>query len=266
MKIIELHNRLYTVPDSWNELTGRQLLQVMEVLYGDMPVNTARLKLLKILTGITWYRFFLVPLRERAEFLYLTDFLINDMGLTKQLLPEYRGFYGPDDDFNNITGEEYVFSEDYYFKAFTKEGPDEPKVLNEEMLNELVAVLYRRKKKGYDLTLNKDGDPREAFNQNICHYHAKHTICKWPLAARLAVFTWYENCRQNMINSNPDIFKGGNGEPAKYGLISVMRVIAEGGIHGTFEQVQKMYVKMWMVELNEKYEEAKRNEENSKLS
>ncbi len=61
-----------------------------------------------------------------------------------------------------------------------------------------------------------------------------------------------------MIEQNPDIFSGGINEAAKYGLISVMRVIAEGGIHGTFEQVQKMYVKMWMVELNEKYEESKR--------
>jgi hypothetical protein len=43
-----------------------------------------------------------------------------------------------------------------------------------------------------------------------------------------------------------------------------MRTIAEGGIHGDFEKVSGMYVKMWMVELNEKIEEAKRIEQSVK--
>ena len=264
MRIIELNKRLYTVPENWNELTGRQLLAVMEVLYGAYPVNAAQLKLLKILTGISWYRFFLCPLAERADFLYLTHFLVNENNLTKQLLPEYRGMFGPDDDFNNITGEEFVFSEDFYFKCFAQTEEDNIRVMDEAAINNLVAVLYRPMKKGYDKKKNADGDPRVAFNQNVCAYHARRTIRKWPLEARLAIFTWYEACRKKMIESNPDIFSGGSGETAKYGLISVMRVIAEGGIHGTFEQVQKMFVQMWMVELNEKAAEAKRAEQNSK--
>lgn len=258
MRIIELNKRLYSVPENWNELTGPQLLQVMEVLYGNYEVDAARLKLLKILTGITWFRFFMAPLAERAEHLHLCHFLINGNDLTRQLLPVYKGFHGPADDFNNITGEEYVFSEDFYFKSFEIDEKARTRIMNEQYLNELVAVLYRPKKRGYDLKLDKDGDARQVFNQNVCAYHAKYTIVKWPLAAKLAVFTWYETCRKNMIDQNPEIFAGGSGEPAKYGLISVMRVIAEGGIHGTFEAVQKMYVKMWMVELNEKAEEAKR--------
>jgi hypothetical protein len=51
---------------------------------------------------------------------------------------------------------------------------------------------------------------------------------------------------------------------AKYGLINVMRTIAESGIHGDFDKVQKMYVKMWMMELNEKIDEAKKVEESYK--
>lgn len=260
MKIIELNKRLYTVPENWNELTGGQLLQVMEVLYGGYDVNAAQLKLLKILTGISWYRFYMAPLVERAEYLYLTHFLVNESNLTKQLLPEYKCMCGPADDFSNITGEEFVFSEDFYFKSFVNAGYNEARVIDEMALNNLVAVLYRPMKKGYDKKMNKDGDARTAFNQNVAAYHAMRSIRRWPLEAKLAIFTWYEACRKNMIESNPDIFSGGSGEAAKYGLISVMRVIAEGGIHGTFEQVQKMYVQMWMVELNEKAEEAKRAE------
>lgn len=260
MRIVEINERYYTVPETWNELTGKQLIRVMEVLYGNYATDTALLNLLKILTGMSWYRFFRTGMKHKAPFLDLATFLINTNSLTDQLLPVYKRFHGPAKDFDNITGEEFVFSEDLYFKCFTQAGPDEPRQMHEEYLNELVAILYRRQKPGYKLKVNKDGDPREAFNQYVSAFYAMTYICKWPLAAKLAIFTWYETCRQQMIDSNPDVFDGGSGEPAKYGLVSVMRVIAEGGIHGTFENVQKMYVKMWMVELNEKAEEAKRNE------
>ena len=257
MKTVEINKRIYLVPETWNELTGKQLIRVMEILYSDQPADMALLQLFRIVTGMSWFRFFMCPLDQKAEFLDLAYFLINESNLTRNVLTNFDNLYGPDDDFNNITGEEFVFSEDYYFKSFSISDEHTARVIHEEWLNRLVAVLYRQKKRGYDLARNEDGDPRRPFNQNICEYNAKHIVSKWPKAVKLAIFTWYEACRKQLIESNPDIFSGG-GEQAKYGLISVMRVIAEGGIHGTFEQVQKMYVKMWMVELNEKYEESKR--------
>ena len=229
----------------------------MKVLYGGEPANVALLKLLRILTGMSWYRFFCCPLDQKAEFLHLSEFLLAGNTLTKNLLPEFDNFFGPADDFNNITGEEFVFSEHHYFKAFSF-PEDGPRLIHEEGLNQLVAVLYRPKKQKYDIYRNPDGDPRQPFNQHLCAYNTRHIISRWPAEVKMAVFQWYECCRQQMIEENPDIFSGGSGEEARYGLISVMRVIAEGGIHGTFDQVQKMFVKMWMVELNEKYLEAKR--------
>lgn len=259
MKIAEIHNRIYAIPETWNELTGKQLVKVMEVLYSEMEADVARLALLRIVTGMGWWRWCRTPLWQKMEFLYLGDFLIISNTLTKNLLPKIGNFYGPADDFNNIKGDEFVFSEDFYFKSFSQSDENEPRVFNEAMLNELVAVLYREKKPDYNTKINPDGDARIPFNQNICAHNAKMYISKWPMAVKLAIFTWYEICRKEMIEQNPEIFSGGSGEPARYGLISVMRVIAEGGIHGTFENVQQMEVKMWMVELNEKHEEAKRN-------
>ncbi len=257
MKLAEINKRLYTVPESWNELTGPQLIRVMKVIYSEESADTALLSLLRIITGMSWWRWCRVPVWEKMEFLYLTYFLISSNTLNKNLLPNIGNFYGPADEFNNITGDEFVFSEDFYFKCFTTDENGQ-RVFDEKGLNQLVAVLYREKKPGYNTKINPDGDARQPFNQNICAYNAEHTIRKWPMAVKLAVFTWYEVCRQEMIEQNPEIFSGGSSEPARYGLISVMRVIAEGGIHGNFEDVQKMYVKMWMVELNEKHEEAKR--------
>jgi len=260
LKTVEINKRIYLVPDQWNELTGPQIVSVMEVLYGDHEVNEALLRLLKIITGMKWMRWCRTPISEKMEFLYLTHFLINENNLTRQLLRQYRGYHGPDDDFNNLTGEEFIFSENFYFKSFTIVEENKSRQINEEGLNNLVAVLYRPIKPGYHLKKNPDGDPRVPFNQYISAYNAEKKIKRWPLAAKLAIFTWYECCRQNMISANPEIFTGGNNEPARYGLISVMRLIAEGGIHGDFDKVMKMYVKMWMIELNEKAEEAKQAE------
>lgn len=260
MRLIDFNNRLRAIPENWNELTRRQLLQVMKVLYGHYEMDAGRLMLLKIILGVGWYRWCRTPILYKHENLDRVEFLLAENTLSRQLIREFKGYYGPDDDFNNITGEEFVFSEDAYFSSFTRANKSADREIHEEGLNKLVAVLFRQKKPGYNTKLNVDGDPRMPFNQNISNYNADRVISKWPMHVKLAVFTWYECCRQEMIEQNPDVFGGGNSEPAKYGLLSVMRVIAESGIHGDFEKVQKMYVKMWMVELNEKAEEIKREE------
>jgi hypothetical protein len=113
-------------------------------------------------------------------------------------------------------------------------------------------------KKGYDVSKDIDGDARIVFNQYLSAHYAKKVISKWPDHLKLSIFFWYECCRNKMMASIDEIFSGGSGEPAKYGLVSVMRAIAEGGIYGDFDKVQRMYVKMWVMELDEKEEEYKR--------
>lgn len=259
MRIIEVNRKVYAIPSHWNELTSRQLLQVMKVIYGDYDILAGQLMLLKIILGVSWYRWCRISISEKHANLDRVEFLLASNELSRQLIKQHNGFYGPDDDFNNITGEEFVFSEDFYFKSFSV-SKETGRMIHEDQLNQLVSVLFRRKKEGYNTRVNADGDPRQPFNQNIAAYNADRVISKWPKHVKLAIFTWYECCRQQMIESNPEVFGGGNSEPAKYGLLSVMRVIAESGIHGDFDKVQRMYVKMWMVELNEKAEEIKREE------
>jgi hypothetical protein len=258
MTIIELNKRIYTVPTKWDELSSRQMMRAVAVLYGNQDVNTTLLLLFKILTGMSWLRFFLTKAEDKEEFFYLCFFLVNETGPVKNVIKEYRGLYGPDDDFNNITGDEFVFSEDHYFAFINSEHTDL------DALNNLVSILYRKPKPNYDRDINPDGDAREPFNQNVSAYSAKHSIKHLPLNFKLSVFHWYHACRHKMIADNPDVFHGAGGDPAKYGLISIMRTIAESGTYGDFDKVQKMYVKMWMMELNEKIEEGKRIEKSIK--
>lgn len=279
MKTIEINRKYYSVPENWNELNRQQLLQVMDLLYVQTySIEKALLKFVKILAGLSWWAFFRAPLttveryrfsiwRIRSswaeylfmskvectgleEYMYLSEFLLTSNLLTKQVLKQYKGFYGPADGLSNLKMGEFIFSEHYYMKwAESREETD---------LDQLVAVLHRPAKRGYNFKKNAEGDPRVPFNENLCEYHSKK-IGKWPLAVKMAVVTHYEACRQQWIEANPDVF-GGGVESAKYGLLSIMRGVAKSGVHGDFDKVQYKEVPMILIELNELVHEAKEYE------
>jgi hypothetical protein len=296
VKLIDINRKFYSIPETWNELSGKQLLQVMDVFYNnDYSAEKAELKLLKILTGMSWWQFFRAPVTTTDkicffplqfsfswstllfrmnqtcygldEYLYLTYFLILSNELTKQVLPEYKEFYGPADDCGNMKMNEFVFSEHYYmaWAAIKRRKEEDPAPTEEEekeaekLLNNLVAVLYRPARKKYDYRRNVEGDCRIAFNENLCEYFATSQVYAWPLQVKMAIVHYYEACRQKWVNDNMDVF-GGDGEPAKYGLLSVMRGVAKSGVHGTFDNVEQKYVSMILIELNEEVAEAREME------
>lgn len=250
MTIVEINKKLYAFPTGWNDLTFRQLVQVLNLFQHCGNVYELNIRLLKVLTGMGWWRFLNCKPEQLAELLYLNEFLGRSNDLTAQLLPKYKGFYGPAADFENLVMCEFVFSEDAFFKW--KESGDE------QHLNALVAVLYRRPKAHYDHTVNADGDGRLPFNEYLAQYHAKQTVARWPLAVRRAIAFWYEGCRERLFADFPNVFGGSGGDPAKYGLLSIMRNVAEKGVHGKFADVERMHVRLVMVELDEMMDEVRR--------
>lgn len=253
MTIIEVQKKLYTIPTEWNELSQQQLLAVMKAFYSNETIDKQLLLLLKALMNVGWYRYCRMSMLHKEEYFYLCLFLLQKNTLTKNLLPSYKGYYGPADDFNNLVGAEFIFCEDYYTRYCESERTQT------DLLDKLVAVLYRPgNKKNQQLR----GDSRELFNDNLIAAREKK-IRKWPMEVKQAILTWYEGCRSNMIAANSEIFAGGGGEPAKYGFLSLFRSIASSGTHGDFEKVQAMYVHMIMMELNEMHEDNKRQEKAS---
>lgn len=261
MTQIEIKNKWYKIPTEWNELTAEQLLQVMETIYlKQYPPAKMLLKLLKILAGITYRKWLSLNAGDVEEYIYLTGFLLQpEIGLTKQLIPVYEDLYGPSDEIENIKAGELVFANHYHDKWWADKN-------DIDALDDLVAVLYRGRRtvdssgNAYDFVTDPDGDKRELYNENVSAWHADNIIRTWPMAVKLVIATWYAGCRQFLNAENPDVF-GGPGEPAKYGLISILRTIAEKGTYGTFEEVIKMPVTMMMIELNETVEEGKRIEQ-----
>lgn len=239
-------------------MNADQLLQVMNILFlKKYKAEQILLKLLKVLTGAKTSHFFKWDVMEAEEFFYLTVFVIQqDMVFTKNHLPLYQyshtEFYGPSDFLDNLRMKEFTLTEDLYTRWFDSEKQDT------EVLNDLVAILYRPAPAKYDHQMNPDGDHREKFNQNISSHYAKTYVCQWPMDVKLAIATWYGGCRLHIVKNNPDVFEGGSGDPARYGLVSVMLNIAEGHVFGDFEKVEDQYVNLVMMQLNESVDKAKR--------
>jgi hypothetical protein len=246
-----LNKKYYSVAAKWNELTAKQLVKIISVFEKPGEVTEARIKLLQIITGISMWRWLFISADELNDALYLTDFLIGENSLTANHLLKYKGFAGPADDFENLLMSEFAYTEDYFLRWKADE-------VNVELLNQLVAVLYRKAKRGYNKAINKDGDARVEFNEYVCKYHAKRSVAKWPLNVKLAIAHWYDGCRTKLVNDYAEVFSGGEGDPAKYGLVSIMRNVAEKGVHGNFKDVEKLHVRMVMLELDEMMNEAKK--------
>ena len=265
MTIIELNKRFYTVPQSWNELTGKQLVAVCDVLLQKPEEVTGKMKLLKILTGMSSWRWLQQSVAELEDHLYLVDFLITEMELTEQVLPHYahrnkwyrtkQVLYGPQSNFDNLLIGEFSFCE-YYYNQYENKGIENG--INE--LNQLVGTLYRKQKAHYNAKTNPDGDCRMPFNKNLCDAYYPSLVEEWPLAVKVAIGWWFKSCRIELQKQFGNVFSGG-GDVAKYGMWSVMNTVAEKGNHGNFTQVENMLLKEFMMELSESIEKNKKLEQ-----
>ncbi len=256
MTTIKVNKKYYTIPNDWNELSQKQLLEVMEVLFlKQYNEEQIVLKLLKVLLNFSYWQFFRCKPEELEEYIYLTNFLIKENTLIKCLMPFYThdkvSYFGPSDEMSNLVMEEFYFTEDYYMQ-----WQEDRSVTS--LLNNLVAVLYRQAKDNYDFEKNADGDPRIAFNENICAHYALKSVVAWPMNVKLAIATWYAGYRQHLIQLYPEVFSQSGGDPTRFGLLSVIRNIAMKGVHGNFESVEKKYVNLIMMELTEIIEENKK--------
>ncbi len=258
MTTIEIKKKTYQVPATWNELSAAQLLNIFIALNNpNYKPEEQLLKLFKVVVGISSFTWAGLKVEDYEEYIYLTGFLFDKkINFTKQLLPVYENMYGPADDLENLLGSELVLT-DHYYQQWEADRQ------NMDHLNHLVAVLYRPAKPKYDFALNPDGDCRVAFNENVTAWAADNIIASWPLHVKQAIAYWYAGCRQQIVDQYPDVF-GGSGEPARYGMLSILRSIAKTGTHGTLEQVEKLPIGLIMIELDETVDEGKKMEEQMK--
>jgi hypothetical protein len=248
--IFSQRGRTYAMPEAWNELTGKQLVKLVPILFGDMEPVVADTHSLRILLGMSKWRFNRIDAEVVAEeLLPMVAFIRNTRDLTKQLLPVIRcggtSFYGPADGLGNLRMVEFDFAE-RELAAYHADN-------TQHSLFRFIATLYRPGKRGYDHRRNPDGDPREGFNDNLLAYYANILQEDMHPDMARAIMLWYKGCRQQLAEEHPRIFPAAadkseeqedkpDEEPALPTYFGLMRTIAEKGTYGNFDQIEQMYL------------------------
>lgn len=252
-------NKTITIPSQWDELTAKQYVRVIKELHARVVNEWLSCdRMLRILSGKNYFTYYLLPADLRWRCYEHMRWVYEKQNVTTQLLPSYRGLIGPAAYFTNTLLKEFHHTEIAY--------QDYIKHINEaDALNKLVAVLYRlpKNKKLYDYKRNPDGDLRQPFNANEIDFYINR-VSRWPHAVKLAVFVWYDACREQFFTDYREAFTGGmKKESYAQGLFEMMRSIS-GGKYGTFKDVEQMPVHTAFLEIIASKREAKELEKNAK--
>lgn len=263
------HKETLYLPESYNELTGEQLIKINALLLTEIPKPMLRLKLLQVLLKLNMYRFFKLDADCKHRILFYDrmedEFLVNDEEeessidwifkkntLTEQLLPVYRDMYGPRKEFDNLRVNEFHFAEICYFDYITHE--------NIEDLDKLIAVLYRPCKKNYDFVKDSDADARIAFNANELAFYATK-IAAWPMEVKTSILCFYDGNREYIRELYQDVFSSSEESKAEgsAGMYDIIRQLA-GTKYGNFKEVEQLYLHDVLREIESSMEDNRRQE------
>lgn len=220
MKLLTINSRdICELPEDWNELTGKQLLQVCKAFSCCISRNDLIVHLMMIFSGLKFCgntnpvmvdgipHFYLKHRKCRIALMSVEgiayaasplSFLFNhekdhliESRLYKNKLPSFRcgfrTFYGPDHALFNIRFSEFIRLESLYEEFMKTNKP--------EILDAIIAILYRVKSPKADpKSPEYGGDIRVPFNDHIVEANAKvmrGLAPKYKLAIRL----FYEGCR-----------------------------------------------------------------------
>ncbi|WP_400194045.1 hypothetical protein [Hymenobacter sp. B81] len=262
MESLRLGKTAYQVPSTWNELTRRQLLEVVRVLYGPENALPRKLRLLSVLTGAPLSLLISFPGVQVVQLYALTDFVFdNDHRLTEQLLPVVRTglltWAGPRSSFRNLLFGEFIFA-DTYFRAWATGR-------SAEALDLFLACLYRVPVRGLSPRDPRwRGDRRVPFNEHRLEYYARQ-LKPLPDDVKLAITTWYRGCRGQLEREFPEVFDVHEEDAHQHKQHAgdwgrVLRKLS-GGAFGTLEQTALQHTRTILAEMQDAardYERAKK--------
>lgn len=203
------------IPESFNELTADQLLQLCRYYNGQTLLPKARLHFALHLVGwkaFHWRRnraIMAIP-HQQVHFIGQSiDWAFAPSTLTRQLLPRVRVglrfFYGPKDFFGNGILDEVITA----FEKMTSYKEASSDAERSRLLAELAATLYRPRKWYWPfikwLPWLNNGDPRRAFNENLIKPNAA-ILGKLPQEQLNAILLFFEGCTAHWEAVAPLVF------------------------------------------------------------
>jgi len=255
------YKKAFYLAESFNELSAKQLFAITKIRSSKMDANEAILAALRILLKMPFIKFALLPAEIKERLLPYAEWVFGDNTLTHQLLPKYKGLYGPKSKLLNLRMKEFHACEMRY-KMILDGVPG--------AMDELIAILYRPGKPHYDLGVDKDGDVRIDYNGNTVAARAT-AIAKWPIEVKQAIVFFYDGCRMELIKNHPIVFDQSNNEQGFqhdqfHGMFMMMRGIAADGKFGDFEKVENLYMYTALTEVTQMLIEQKKLEAQSEIT
>ncbi|MDP2188571.1 MAG: hypothetical protein Q8J69_07800 [Sphingobacteriaceae bacterium] len=262
---IEHKGRVYQghIPESFNELTADQLLQLCRYYNGQTLLPKARLHFLLHLLGwkpYAWRRnraLMAVPAQQLHFLSQALNWAFAPSTLTRQLLPRVRVglrfFYGPKDFFGNGIFDEVVtaIGKSISYKKAEYEAD------RDRLLAELAATMYRPRKWYWPLIsllpwLN-NGDQRQKFNEHLIKPNAK-LLSKLPKEQLHAILLFFEGCQAHWKAVAPDAFTSTEGSSDdKFGWEKFYVAMA-GPKFGNIHQVGNTYYTNILIHLQSELE------------
>lgn len=263
MNSLVIWGREYKTPQHYNELTREQLLQVCRLLIiwetnlaMQVPIITKQdieLRLLQVLLGVkrgflfhgkkakTFYRLSPAAVRALINDPAVMSWIFEPAQLSRNTLSKfsYRGvrYYGPQDSMVNIEVGELIEAL-LYFGAYTETQRN--KQPNDELLNKLIAVLYRPQRLFYALERlhpNHQQDRRRKGNTIDFNRRAKR-FNGLDQHIKLAIFLQFEGSFAAFSKRFPKCFSKKSGKSENGQWIKLLMAMS-GDIFGNYEQTQK---------------------------
>jgi len=142
MNQVQIDNIQRSLPSTWNDLTRQQLLYISRLFRRKLTIFDFRVKALLEFLSIKRKAFRRIAPEDAYVLCETLDFLTKEVNLTRNLMPVIRiglrKYYGPSDAMTNCTFGEFTLASSVQ-DEFHKSG-------SEDLLDQLVAILYRPKK------------------------------------------------------------------------------------------------------------------------
>lgn len=221
------------MPQSWNECTAKQLVQLAALFNSQADTDVAIIKALRILLNKGIFAFAFIPSDVKHRLIASTTWVFKGNGLTVNCLLKYKGLYGPKSELSNTIFKE-IHACEMYYRMHLDKVPD--------ALDKLIAVLYREKKLFYNTRIDAAGDVRKPFNGNTVEHRARQ-IARWPQPVKDAILLFYDGCREHFMAANPAVFstdEGASESEQFHGFFLMMRNLAADGKFGDFGKVENL--------------------------
>lgn len=220
------------VASAWNELTESQLKKVALLIHSTGYRADIMLKLVYTILFSTQKRFarWIFAHKITSEQVVLTlypliDFVFQENTLTKCIIEKMRyriwPYYGPGDGLKNISLFEFSVADTFFLRY-----KNENKV---EHLDKMIASLYRPR--SFVSFIKPVQDKRIRFNSEALNFRMAKGL---TLETKLAILTFFEGCRNTIINHYPEVFKS-TGKQSDLGYSELLLEMA-GDKFGDFEK------------------------------